>query len=343
MNVIVEMKFGSHLYGTDTPESDHDFKGVFLPEAESLILGPAFKGSYAKSINTNTNASDGKNTSQDVDREFYSLHYFLKLALEGQTVALDMLHAPQSAILKSSHLWDVLVEQRSRFYTKNLKTFIGYARRQAAKYGIKGSRLAEVRMVARFLEKTMHRTKWNEDLKLRDVWDWLPKGEHIYFHSGASDKQDSMSLKMYEVVGKKFQETARISYVLPILLRFITEYGLRAQKAEQNEGVDWKALSHALRAAYQIKELFLDGTMTLPLPQAGLILAVKQGRIGFKSVQAELEQTMSEVEELALRSELPEKADHKFVRHLLLYAYDLLPDGSKINSLHEAKLLREGF
>jgi hypothetical protein len=318
MNVIVEMKFGSHLYGTDTPESDLDFKGVFLPEVESLLLGEK-----AKSINTNTNASDGKNTSQDVDREFYSLHYFLKLALEGQTVALDMLHAPQTAILKSSTLWDVLVEQRSRFYTKNLKAFVGYARRQAAKYGIKGSRLAEVRMVATFLEKSLNRLKWMgpDDLKLSDVWDWLPKGEHIYFHSGASEKQDSMSLRMYEVVGKKFQETARVNYVLPILTRFITEYGVRAQKAEQNEGVDWKALSHALRASYQVRELFLDGTMTMPRPEADLLVAVKQGKVNFKSVQEHLEHNMSEVEELAERSTLPEKADHQFAKHFILMAY----------------------
>jgi len=317
MEVLVEMKFGSHLYGTDTPESDHDFKGVFLPTVESLILGEK-----TKSINTNTNATDGKNTSQDVDSEFYSLHYFLKLALEGQTVALDMLHAPQSAILKSSHLWDALVEQRSRFYTKNLKAFIGYAHRQAAKYGIKGSRLAEVRMVASFLEKSLNRLKWNDNVRLNDVWDWLPKGDHIYFHSGSSDKQDSTSLRMYEVVGKKFQETARLGYVLPILLRFISEYGERAQKAEQNEGVDWKALSHALRAAQQVKELFTYGTMTMPRPEAGLLLLVKQGKIDFKSVQEELESTMSEVEVLAERSELPEKADHKFVEHFILYAYD---------------------
>jgi hypothetical protein len=70
---------------------------------------------------------------------------------------------------------------------------------------------------------------------------------------------------------------------------------------------------------------------------------VKQGKIAFKSVQAELEQTMFEVEGLAERSELPEKADYNFVKHLLLYAYDFSPDGSKISSLHEAKLLREGF
>jgi hypothetical protein len=135
-----------------------------------------------------------------------------------------------------------------------------------------------------------------------------------------------MSLRMYEVVGKKFQETARVDYVLPILVRFITEYGVRAQAAEQNKGIDWKALSHALRAAQQVKELFTHGTMTMPRPEAGLLLLVKQGKIDFKSVQAELESTMSEVEVLALRSDLPEKADHKFVKQIILQAYGYSPE-----------------
>jgi hypothetical protein len=325
-NLIVKMKFGSHLYGTDTPDSDLDFKGVFLPKVGELLLGPTFKGTYVKTISNNTNATDGKNTSSDVDEEFYSLHYFLKLALEGQTVALDMLHAPQSAILESSHLWKSLVEQRSRFHTKNLKAFIGYARRQAAKYGIKGSRLAEVRMVARFFEKSLNRMKWNEDLRLRDVWDHLPKGEHIHFHSGASEKQDSMSLRMYEVCGKKFQETASVNYVLPILVRFIAEYGVRAQQAAQNKGVDWKALSHAMRAAYQVKELFTKGTMTFPRPERKLLKAVKSGVMDFKVIQNELEETMKEVEALAVQSTLPERADRRFVEKFIHKAYGYSPD-----------------
>ena len=32
-------------------------------------------------------------------------------------------------------------KNRQQFYTKNLKSFIDYARRQASKYGIKGSRI----------------------------------------------------------------------------------------------------------------------------------------------------------------------------------------------------------
>ena len=136
MNLIVKMKFGSHLYGTSTPESDLDLKGVYLPTKEEIFLNR-----IPKSINTSSNKINIKNSSTDIDCEIYSLHYFIKLACEGQTVAIDMLHAPDEMILESSPMWDLLRTYKNKFYTSNLKAFIGYARRQSAKYGIKGSRL----------------------------------------------------------------------------------------------------------------------------------------------------------------------------------------------------------
>ena len=38
VKILYLSKFGSHLYGTDTPESDSDFKGIFLPSKEMLFL-----------------------------------------------------------------------------------------------------------------------------------------------------------------------------------------------------------------------------------------------------------------------------------------------------------------
>ena len=38
MNLVVKMKFGSHLYGTSTPLSDIDYKAVYIPEARDIIL-----------------------------------------------------------------------------------------------------------------------------------------------------------------------------------------------------------------------------------------------------------------------------------------------------------------
>jgi predicted nucleotidyltransferase len=38
MRLIVEMRFGSHLYSTATPLSDLDYKGVELPDGRDILL-----------------------------------------------------------------------------------------------------------------------------------------------------------------------------------------------------------------------------------------------------------------------------------------------------------------
>jgi predicted nucleotidyltransferase len=38
-NLICETVFGSHLYGTSTEQSDRDYKGIFLPSAQDILLG----------------------------------------------------------------------------------------------------------------------------------------------------------------------------------------------------------------------------------------------------------------------------------------------------------------
>ena len=37
--MIVKMLFGSHLYGTQTPSSDTDYKGVAMPSVRDIALG----------------------------------------------------------------------------------------------------------------------------------------------------------------------------------------------------------------------------------------------------------------------------------------------------------------
>jgi predicted nucleotidyltransferase len=158
------MKFGAHLYGTVTSDSDLDYKGIFLPTKEQVLLGR-----IPKSHNYSTGKDDSRNTKNDVDTELYSLHYFIKLACAGQTVAMDMLHAPDSMILKKSKIWDEIVKYKQKFYTKNLKSFIDYARRQASKYGIKGSRINAALRVLEILKKE------DPSKKMRGVWSRLPR------------------------------------------------------------------------------------------------------------------------------------------------------------------------
>lgn len=298
------MKFGSHLYGTDTPESDIDYKGIFLPSFREILLNRIPK---SITFNTKKNSTE-KNSSEDIDSEFYSLHYFLKLATEGQTVAIDMLHANPESIIKSSWIWEKLQENRKQFYTRNLQAFIGYARRQASKYGIKGSRLSDAKIVKDYL------CCCDPEKRLSVYWDGLPQGEHIHFLG-----KDPNGKRQYQVCGKIIQETVTVKYAFEIVSRFYESYGQRAKQAERNESIDWKAVSHAVRAAYQIKEILTKKDLTFPLEQSKLLLQIKQGKIDYTTEVAPLlDDLMDEVEILSQKSDLPQKVSQKWVDEFLI-------------------------
>ena len=294
MDFIVKMKFGSHLYGTDTENSDIDYKGVFLPSRKEILLGNIPK---CKSFTTGN--YEDKNSPGDVDEEIYSLHYFIKLACDGQTVAMDMLHAPVDFLIETSKIWESIIKQKNKFYTKNLNSFVSYARRQASKYGIKGSRLNAASQVLTLLKSN------DPKLKLRNIWDQLPKIEHCY-ETGL----DPNGLRQFQICGKIFQESSAIGYVIPILEKFYDDYGHRAKLAAENKNIDWKAISHALRAAIQIKEIMTQGTITYPLADAPFLMKVKAGKLDYTTeVAPVLESLMDEVEKLVSQSDLPEKVD----------------------------------
>lgn len=297
LNIIVKMKFGAHLYGTATPDSDLDYKGVFLPSKEQVLLGR-----IPRSFNYTTGDNESRNTKEDTDIEMFSLHYFIQLACEGQTAAMDMLHAPEGMIMQKTGIWDFIVKNRRKFYTKNLKSFIEYARRQASKYGIKGSRLNAVFQVLEMLKKE------EPSKKLRAIWDMLPRMEHCYDVPPGPN-----GMRQYQVCGKTFQESVTVEYVIPVLQKFYDEYGSRAKLAAENKNIDWKAVSHALRAAYQTREILTRNIITFPLKEAGFLMEVKQGKLDYLGeVAPALEEVMEEVEGLARESSLPGKVDEVF-------------------------------
>jgi hypothetical protein len=306
--LIVLMKFGSHLYGTDGPDSDTDYKGVYMPTMEQILTQNVPKSYSSKP----SKKGEGiRNTKDDVDVEIYSLHYFLKLAMDGQTVAIDMLHASYDWPEVSSAIWRDLRNHRMMFYTKNLKAFVGYARKQAAKYGIKGSRIADLKLVLDFLECN----SMNNELRLADLWEDLPQGEHINIIFPIVLEENignPRPPRMYQVCGKSYQETAKVPYVFGIMQKQYDDYGHRAKLAADNKGIDWKAVSHALRAAYQLQDIYNDGDIHFPLKGNLYLRRVKDGIAPWAEVQRHLEETMEDVERLAKISGLPERVDRKY-------------------------------
>lgn len=315
MKKIVKMVFGSHMYGLNTPNSDMDYKGIYLPELDDLLLG-----THAKHISHSTGDDLSKNTADDVDDEWYSLDEFIKLATKGETVALDMLHVNPELVTvevdpEHGWIWEDLVAKRDMFYTKNLKAYMGYVKRQAAKYGLKGSRISAMREAINFLEGVNGR-----EVPLFSVWDNLPENE--YARKEVKVGSNNVEQNFYVVNGKMYQDTNTVEYVLERINKALNAYGHRALLAEKNEGVDWKAVSHALRAGYQLKSIFVNGSFGYPLAETEFLRGVKEGIYDYKTaVSPVLEHLVEEIDSMVETVDLPAKVNVKYWNEWLLQTY----------------------
>jgi hypothetical protein len=290
---------GSNMYGLATPESDKDYLGIYIPTREQLFLN-----------NFPKQASLPKESGLDL--QIWSIHYFLNLACQGETMAIDLLHSPYSCwCVYEAEIWEDLRSKKNQFYTKGMKAFVSYARKQAAKYGIKGKRIETLETVISYLNECM---TLDPDGILKDHWNDLPDIDHVHFL-----EPDRSPFKMYQVCGKKFQETVKLTYIKEHLQKSLTEYGERAMLAKENKGVDWKAVSHAYRTAEQVYDILKFGEYKYPLKNAAFIRNIKLGKLDFTTVvQPALEEAMDDVEELIDKSDLPETVDKKFWDYWLI-------------------------
>jgi len=151
---------------------------------------------------------------------------------------------------------------------------------------------------------------------LSDVWDKLPDLPHTkkYF-------DEKTKLRIYEVCDRKFHETVKASNVLKTLKHVETVYGNRSRIAKETDFCDFKAFSHALKAAYQVKEILVDKNLTFPLKEAKFIKAVKEGKLHFEDeVKPVLNNLMDEIEIMTKNSDLPEQVDTSFWDSFLIDA-----------------------
>ena len=316
---IVRMQFGSHVYGTNVPTSDLDFKAVHIPAAEDILLQRV-----RPSINTQKKKNEGeKNGPDDIDFESFALQKFMTMLLEGQTVALSMLFTPDHWIIERSPEWDAIREQRHRWLHRSVSAFAGYCRQQANKYGIRGSRVAASRAAMTWAEAMIEAHGLRA--KLRDHWpeveELATRGlEHVAIVEGTH--ADDQPLRFLEVCNRKIQEHATFKEAHAICKRVFDEYGHRALLAETNQGVDWKACMHAVRVSREAEELLLHHTITYPRPEADLLLAIRKGELPYKEVADMLETGLDRLEECQQEAPaLPDRGDHAAAEALVLDAY----------------------
>jgi hypothetical protein len=318
MQTVFRCIFGSHLSGTTTQESDVDYKSIRIPTAREILLGKVKK---SDKINARPKEEREKNQAGEHDEEAFSLDKYLDMLASGQTGAIDMLFAPDNMVLESSELWEYIKERRSRFLTKESAAFVGYCRQQAAKYGAKADRMEAARVASETFTSAI--AFWGNTAKVVQLEEVLHSisstSEHMQIVT--KETQPGRYETYFECCNRMVGFKNTLKEAAAMYQRVYDGYGERARKAEKSDGIDWKAVSHAVRVGYEAIELLATSHVTFPLPNADYIRAIKMGQLPFKPIAEEIEQLLIDVEAAALTSKLREKADYDFIDNIVAREY----------------------
>jgi len=116
--IIFSAIMGSTAYGTNTPESDIDIRGIYVQPLDS-ILGMGYVDQVADSSN---------------DTTYYEIRRFLELLQTNNPNILELLNAPADCVLVRHDIMDIVFDKIDQLLTKKCRwTFGGYAMEQIKK------------------------------------------------------------------------------------------------------------------------------------------------------------------------------------------------------------------
>ena len=323
-NVVYITKYGSKLYGTDNENSDTDYKGIYIPNKRSVLLKKDMEH-----YNFNSNDNNTKNSKDDIDLQLFSIYKWFNLLKKGETGAMDILFSlfrEDTQVYNDKEFTSIILENYRKFYNKNLHSFLGYCVGQSKVYNVRGERFNELHL---FVEYFNDLVKEQGAEKLETLFPNIEtlflehKYKYIKFilaptSRGSGEIKDGIYV---EVLGKRFLGTVTIKYFSEKITEMEKQFGNRARASAK--GIDFKALSHAVRVIDEVEELIDENFITFPLKNRTYIKSVKEGHESLEDVMDYIDQKLNVVQEKLENSSLSEKSDEVFMDELLIKLVDL--------------------
>ena len=300
---------GSRLYGTHTEKSDFDYKVVMLPSLDDLLMGKKLANRKEKPEGSNANS---KMQAGEAETEYLPLHVYLDDLYNGQTYALELMFAFNQGLaercndLVLNHQVTVMMrELQDKYLNSNVKKMVGYAVAQSQLYGLKTERFTTLKKVVDLVTEHLaffpSNTTLGDETDLRNRLLTLPHVKPVMIENSMGGSALAPAL---DVVGKKFPLTNKVVTMLSSLQNLLEGYGDRVASFE-GEGVDWKALSHAIRITMQVLELSTTGKLVFPNEEAFTLKAIKEGRMDLSEATYILTGLFNRIDEAVAASTLP--------------------------------------
>lgn len=293
---LAKIMYGSKMYGTDNINSDTDYKVIYLPDLDDLIMGQKPK------IKNNT-TNQGKNTSEDTDVEKIPLQKFVGAFISGQAYAIELVEAVNSGTAKGAMKAEFkdLCKKLHLMIPTDLRGMVGYALKQHYEYKASATNKVMLQELLTVIIKSQ--------TFVRNVGDFADSmEEEILALSAKFSNKVSLSevdtggtnFKYMEVMGKRFPYEITLKEAQYRLHTMIDSYGSRTK------GFDYKSIHHALRVITQVTELHKNGGFSYPLPNTELLINVKAGVYSEEECQSLLDKYVAGMYEAEKNSVLPD-------------------------------------
>lgn len=265
-NIILQARVGSHLFGTDTPDSDLDMEGIFIPPV-NVVFGLG----RCKEIDLGHFAKDdtGRNTAEAIDYKIREYREFVKLAIQNNPNILNILFVNESNILSIREAGRRLLDRAELFpHKKGLERFIGYAMSQMKKMRIKPDNYDKLGIAEKFLgEQEQSEVVSNLDVNKHGMNDLGP-GKHIKVGDIFLERGQTVKRSLIKIRGRLARASTRA--------RMWEEFGF-----------DCKFAANLIQILHEGMELATKGRIDFPLDYAELILEIKRGERSLDWIQKE--------------------------------------------------------
>ncbi|MFT5108664.1 MAG: hypothetical protein ACI9UA_004308 [Pseudoalteromonas tetraodonis] len=324
--ILLECLSGSRAYGTDTPESDTDIRGIFIASPEQY-----YGLDQPRQINDDTN-----------DTTFYEIGRFIELLITNNPNILELIFTSGDAILHRSPLLAPLVPGD---YLSKLceQTFAGYAVSQIRKarglnkkivnpepqqrrpaldfcYVIDGQRSIPLDQFLKENRIDIRHCALVNISHMRDVHALFhdPTGEIGY--RGIFKNQDATEVR-FSSVPKGAQPIAHIAYNPDAFKKHCRQHKEYWQwvenrndaryntNVEHGKNYDSKNLMHTFRLLDMAEEIARERTLTVRRPNIDFLMTIRRGEFEYDDLIEMAEEKIEKIAGLYQTADLPEKPD----------------------------------
>jgi len=297
-NRILEITSGSHLYGTNTEESDEDYLGVFMPPTE-YVLG--LQSVKEVDLGIASKLESGRNSKDAVDRKLYEFRKFCQLAMANNPNIIEMLFVDEKNIKFVNECGRRLLDIRHLFPSKvAAKKFIGYAHSQRHKMIVKRDHFNRLQQGFAMLEKLPDKMCMVEVIKepfnlVREGLGrselFVKKSSHIHIGDLCFEPAIYVKKARRRIKERLDKVTSRKDLIM-------------------KHGFDLKYAAHLIRLLTEGVTLLETGELTFPLHNAQELLDIRNGSLTVEQVIEYSEDIESKLDMLLSNSSLTATADY---------------------------------